>query len=71
MIDTMPWAPVIGRRCRARLAETDSPDYWGRCELRPHGSDTGHALERGMVILRWQSTSWLEEPRYEHERVEP
>jgi hypothetical protein len=50
----LPWAPVFGRRCRARLhrADSDGTGFWGRCELRARHKGR-HALERGMVVLRW------------------
>lgn len=56
----LPWAPPLGGRCRARLSRVDSPDYFGRCELRRHWGTVDHALERGMVVLRWSSTTRLE-----------
>lgn len=43
-----PWQ----RRCRAVLAKSDSPVYYGRCELRA-GHKEAHTIERGMEILCW------------------
>lgn len=55
----LPWAPLLGRRCRARRetrASEGRDQHFGRCELRAgHAGD--HALERGMDTPRW-STDW-------------
>lgn len=48
----LPWAGLIGNRCRARLASNETPDFFGRCELKKHDPEIPHALERGMVWLR-------------------
>lgn len=51
----LPWAGWFDIRCKAR---TEDRGAWsGRCELKRHGSDMDHALERGMDIPRW-STVW-------------
>jgi hypothetical protein len=52
-VDGLPWARAFGRRCRART------DDGARCDLRPHGYEIDHALERGMDIPRW-STRWTD-----------
>lgn len=53
--EDLPWAPLFGRRCRARKEPNES-GFWGRCELAAgHAGD--HALERGMDTPRW-STEW-------------
>jgi hypothetical protein len=52
----LTWARWPWQACKAR---TDQPPYAGaRCELRPHGIEIDHALERGFDIPRW-STRWL------------
>jgi hypothetical protein len=45
---TWPWQ----RRCPARLSRNPG-GYWGRCDLRAHPEGTWHALERGMLTIRW------------------
>jgi hypothetical protein len=54
--DGLPYAwgiwPLGTRRCPARL-EPNSGGYWGRCDLARHPEDTEHALERGMLTIRW------------------
>jgi hypothetical protein len=52
--DGLPYARPLRRRCRARL-EPNPGGYWGRCELSPHEEGTWHALERGMLTVRWAS----------------
>lgn len=58
----LPWALGFRRRCRARLTADDdtTPNaFYGRCELVRGHADDGvieHALERGMVVVRWQAT---------------
>jgi hypothetical protein len=62
----LPWArPIIGRRCKSRLRRSEGP-YWGRCELAPHSRLVEHALERGMIWVRWADgpVRW-EGPHYE------
>lgn len=68
----LPWAPsfgfLTGRQCRARLTRAESGGYrrWGRCELRyGHvGADNtehvDHALEYGLIVLRWPA--WTAKP---------
>jgi hypothetical protein len=53
---TWPWQ----QRCSARLTRTDG-EYWGRCDLRTH-PQYDHALERGMVIVRWSTEIRWESP---------
>lgn len=43
-----PWQ----RRCRAVLDQSDSPTYYGRCELK-HNHSESHTIERGMEIVCW------------------
>lgn len=58
LIDEYAWAGVWNwRKCRARK-EPNSSGYWGRCELKKN-HDGDHALERGMIVLRW-TTKWTE-----------
>lgn len=57
----LPWSYGwfgIGR-CKARLKSVDSADYFGRCELKRHWGNVPHALERGMVWVRWETVSYL------------
>jgi hypothetical protein len=56
----LPW-PLGHARCRAVLTRTDG-EYWGRCDLEEHPRDTDHALERGMVIVRWSTEVRWESP---------
>ena len=58
--DDLPWGRFLHRHCRARLAPGADHRFWGRCELAPHSTDIDHALERGMVIVRWSAESRLE-----------
>jgi hypothetical protein len=52
--DGLPYARPFRRRCRAVL-EPNPGGYWGRCDLSPHPDGTEHALERGMLTVRWAS----------------
>lgn len=68
-VDHTPWAKIFGRRCKARLAPNQGSDLWGRCELRPHGNETMHILERGMIWVKFSDPDVIfTEPEYE--RVE-
>lgn len=62
----LPWAPRFGNRCKARLKRGEDPEFFGRCELQAdHYSDMPdehHALERGMVNVRWDDNKLI---RYE------
>lgn len=51
----LPWSTNPWDRCRARREGRGG--HWGRCELKRHGGDVDHALERGMNIPHW-STNW-------------
>lgn len=55
-LDTLPWSRPFGRRCPVRLHrhDTDGP-YHGRCDLA-RGHEGPHALERGMVVVRFGVT---------------
>ena len=55
-----PW-PFGPPRCRAVLPPNEEA-YWGRCELEAHPDGTDHALERGMVIVRWSTVTRWEGP---------
>lgn len=62
-IDETPWAGPWpwSKRCRART--NSSEEYWGRCELEPHGPEILHTLERGMIWVRWrdgEEVGWTE-----------
>lgn len=60
--ESLPWASSFTRSCRA-VIPPDNLRYWGRCELRTaHQGD--HALERGMVWVRWSIKSYEESPQY-------
>ena len=64
----LPWAfavpPFFGRRCKARLTPNDT-GYHGRCELIKHSKKLPHALERGMIWVRWtDSPITFEEPHH-------
>jgi hypothetical protein len=49
-VSGLPWAPAWPwLRCRARGGDGC---YYGRCDLR-RGHDGAHALERGMLVLRF------------------
>lgn len=50
----LPWARPFRKRCKARIPPKNKFDFYGRCELSPHGPEIEHALERGMVWVRWQ-----------------
>jgi hypothetical protein len=59
-VRSLPWVKGMQRSCSARLGRSDSPDLYGRCELR-RGHTEDHALDRGMVVVRWASpVSYLE-----------
>lgn len=55
MAEELPWARLFdfNRRCPSRLHRVDSPTYYGRCELKRGHPGANHALERGMVVVRW------------------
>jgi hypothetical protein len=56
--ERLAWAFWPWQRCKARVEpHPDRYGYWGRCELKKHGKDVDHALERGMDTPRW-STRW-------------
>ena len=59
-MEKLDWAKPFGRRCKAVLAPEETRDYYGRCDLQPHRGKTEHALERGLVTLRWTSAQHLE-----------
>lgn len=60
----LPWQKMFGRRCKTRFRST-RVDFHGRCELAPHGPEIEHALERGMVWVRWTGGAFrLETPHY-------
>ncbi len=51
----LPWARWPWQACKAR---TDQSPYAGaQCELKRHGVEIDHALERGFDTPRW-STKW-------------
>jgi hypothetical protein len=56
----LPWAKPFRKRCQARMAPAPLDPYYGQCELQPHDGNTDHAMERGMVIVRFQIHSWWE-----------
>lgn len=63
----LPWCPMWPLpQCRARLSKREGREYWGRCELKPHSDDIEHALERGMIWVRWKNgpVRW-ETPHYD------
>lgn len=70
-IDRTPWwGPwPFSPQCKAKKRKESKNDFGGRCELSPHGKDVDHALERGMIWVRWSDgvVRWTE-PQYE--RVE-
>lgn len=57
------WSKWPWNRCRARLEKKDASivnsSYYGRCELKRH-SFIDHALERGMITVRWSTHVWHE-----------
>ena len=58
-MDSLPWVQwPWSRRCKARLRRRanglEKRVYYGRCELSPHGKEIPHALERGMINIRWK-----------------
>jgi hypothetical protein len=57
---TAPW-PLGHARCRAVL-EPNPEGYWGRCDLEAHPDGTDHALERGMIVVRWSTARRWEGP---------
>lgn len=59
------WAKPFRRRCRARLSRDTAETYWGRCDLAPHARSVDHALERGMIVVRWE---WVAGIYYENPR---
>lgn len=59
--DGLPYARPFRRRCHDRLGPNPG-GYWGRCELEPHPDGTEHALERGMLIIRWGTLLRAEGP---------
>ncbi len=56
MTEGLKWAAWPWQQCRARR-EPRPGQHSGRCELRRHGPEIDHALERGFDIPRW-STDW-------------
>lgn len=54
------WAWHPFHRCRAVLAPTESPGFFGRCELKVHSDKIEHRLERGMVDVLWESVVYFE-----------
>lgn len=56
----LPWSKPLRRRCRARLLRTDARDYYGRCELIADHHPLDHALERGMLTVRWRVETRVE-----------
>ena len=65
LIGPPDWAGPFTRRCHAVLEKRGEQPYYGRCELKPHTEGYDHALERGMVWVRWNSTVVWEQPHYE------
>jgi hypothetical protein len=56
----LPWAFGVFNRCSAvKEPSRNGIPYYGRCELQKNHTDTDHAIERGMFILRW-STEWTQ-----------
>lgn len=55
-VDETPWAGVWpwSKRCKARLTKDQDAEFFGRCELAPHGPEMMHCLERGMIWVRWE-----------------
>lgn len=64
LLGILPWAKPFRKQCRAELS-LDGDEYWGRCELAPHGKDIEHAVERGMIWIRWHDGPVrVEQPKY-------
>ncbi|HEY2766259.1 MAG TPA: hypothetical protein VGJ13_19940 [Pseudonocardiaceae bacterium] len=58
MPEQLPWSRWPWNRCPARRERQPGDTDWGRCELRRHGPEIDHALERGMGADRRWSTRW-------------
>lgn len=56
----LPWSKIFRYRCRAVIEPNDT-GYWGRCELARGHAPIDHALERGLVIVRWETEPRLEQ----------
>jgi hypothetical protein len=69
VLNPMPWATFLGKRCKARLKRGEDSTYHGRCDLKAgHYTESGdddHCLERGMEWVRWYET-----PRGKQIRIE-
>lgn len=74
--DSMPWANWPWQQCKARLKRGQDPEHFGRCELKKghyietaDEGDPDHALERGMVWVRWDDEGHIryETPHYDRE----
>lgn len=50
----VPWSSFFNH-CRAVLPPNEQSTYFGRCDLKKHGINIDHALERGMDTLRWST----------------
>lgn len=66
---SLPWAKLFQRRCPARLQRWHGgrvmarpEEYYGRCDLRRGHPEREHALERGMIIVRWHTEVRWEGP---------
>lgn len=68
-VDNTPWSKLFGKRCKARLYPNQGSSLYGRCELSPHGPETLHLLERGMVWV-WFSNPDVEFTEPQYDRVE-
>lgn len=49
----LPWYRIFHPRCKAYLEPTNITRFWGRCELEANHVGEDHALERGMIYVRW------------------
>lgn len=69
-VDDTQWAKFLGKRCKARLAPNQGSALYGRCELKPHGTETMHLLERGMIWVWFSNPEHVEFTQPEYRRVE-